>query len=428
MRPSSTAVRDIEVTSLSNGIRIITEAMPAVRSVAIGVWVGTGSRNETLAENGISHFIEHMLFKGSSRRSAEDIARECDSIGGHLDAFTGKELVGFNMKVIDDHVENAFDILSDLLLHPRFDAADVEKEKGVVLEELKMDKDSPESQVHETYVAGYWVRHALGRPILGTRKTIQSFAAEALRAYHARNYHTGNLTITAAGSLEHEQLLGLAERYFAGAPQGEPLAVPAAPETGTPFVLKHKRSLHQVHFCVGSPMHRLPHPFRFASFIMNVVLGGSMSSRLFQNVRERRGLVYNIGSDLNLYRDSGCLGVYGGTSLEKTRQVVDLILAEFTRLKSEPVPEDELRRAKDHMKGSMMLGLESTGSRMSNLARQWLYFGRYFTLDELVDSIEAVRPAQIQEIANEFFLPGRIGVSMLGNLSGFQLEPSDLTC
>lgn len=428
MRPTSTAARDIEVTTLNNGIRIITEAMPAVRSVAIGVWVGTGSRNETPEENGISHFIEHMLFKGSARRSAEDIARECDSIGGHLDAFTGKELVGFNMKVIDDHVENAFDILSDLLLNPRFDPADVEKEKGVVLEELKMDKDNPESQVHETYVSGYWVRHALGRPILGTRKTIQSFEADAIRAYHARNYHTGNLTITAAGSLQHEELLSLAECYFNATPAGDPLPMPEPPETGTPFALKSKRSLHQVHFCIGTPMHRLSHPYRFASYVMNVVLGGSMSSRLFQNIRERQGLAYNIGSDLNLYRDSGCLGIYGGTSIEKTRQVIDSVLHELRRLKNEPVPEAELRRAKDHMKGSMMLGLESTSSRMSNLARQWLYFGRYFTLDELAESIEAVRPEQIQEIANEHFVPGRIGCAMLGNLNGFQLDRADLAC
>jgi len=428
MHTTASAVRDIETATLSNGIPIITETMPAVRSVAIGLWVGTGSRSESRQENGISHFIEHMLFKGSERRSAEDIARECDSIGGHLDAFTGKEMVGFNMKVLDQHVENAFDLLSDLVLRPRFSPDDIEKEKRVVLEELKMDKDSPESQVHEMFVGSFWKHHSLGRPILGTRRTINRFEAPSLRDYHGRYYHTGNLTITAAGNLRHEQMLRLAERFFGGAPRGRAKTDSVPPGVMTPFELKTRRSLHQVHFCLGTPMYSTPHPLRYACYLLNVVLGGSMSSRLFQNIRERQGLVYNIGSELNLYRDSGCLGVYGGTSQENARRVVDSILEEMRKLKTEPLPDDELRRAKEHMKGSLMLSLESTGARMSNLARQWLYFGRYFTLEELVESIDAVTAGQVLEVAGEFFAPGRIGCAMLGNLNGLSMQAADLAC
>ena len=428
MHTSSAAVRDIETTTLANGIRIITEAMPGVRSVAIGLWVGTGSRSESRQENGISHFIEHMLFKGSQTRSAEAIARECDSIGGHLDAFTGKELVGFNMKVLDQHVDNAFDLISDLVLRPRLDPADVDKEKGVVLEELKMDKDSPESQVHEMFVGNFWKHHSLGRPILGTRKTIRSFEAESLRAYHERFYHTGNLTITAAGNLQHDEILAQAEKFFGDTPRGAPARPLKMPGVQTPFEIKSRRSLHQVHFCIGTPMHSSPHPLRYACYVLNTILGGSMSSRLFQNIRERQGLAYNIGSELNLYRDSGCLGIYGGTSLETARRVVDSILEELRKLKTEPAPEDELHRAKEHMKGSLMLSLESTGARMSNLARQWLYFGRYFTLDELVASVDAVTGEHVRQVANEFFAPGRIGCAMLGNLNGFTMQASDLAC
>ena len=402
--------------------------MPAVRSVAIGLWIGTGSRSETPKENGTSHFIEHMLFKGTMHRSAEAIARECDSIGGHMDAFTGKELVGFNIKVLDEHVAQAFDILSDLVLNPRFDLADIEKEKGVVLEELKMDKDSPESQVHEMFVSGFWKNHPLGRPILGTRKTILSFQAEALRDYHRRYYHAHNLIITAAGNLRHEDMIAFATRHFESMFSGETPAGLSAPAIATPFELKSKRSLHQVHFCVGVPMHRAAHPMRYACYVLNVILGGSMSSRLFQNIRERQGLAYNISSELNLYRDSGSLGIYGGTSLETAQRVFDSVLVELRRMKEESVPADELKRAKDHMKGSMMLSLESTGARMSNLARQWLYHGRYFTLDELIESIDAVTSEQIQSVAREFFQPGKIGLTVLGNLNGFKIGPEDLVC
>jgi predicted Zn-dependent peptidase len=420
--------RDICVSQLSNGIRVITEPMPAVRSVAVGLWIGTGSRCEKPAENGMSHFIEHMLFKGTPKRSAEDIAREVDAIGGNLDAFTGRELVGYNTKVLDEHLPVAFEILADMLLNPRFDEADIEKEKGVVLEELKMETDSPESYVHELFVSNFWKRHSLGRPILGTKKTIASFNQENLRGYHQRFYRPENLTITAAGNLRHEALVRLAEEHFGAMATGGEQPRSETPITSAPLILKPRRSLQQVHVCLGMPTIRATDPLRFACYTLNVVLGGGMSSRLFQNVRERQGLAYSIFSELNLYQDTGMMAVYAGTSPETARKLIDSVMLEVRRLKNEALPAEELRHAKDHMKGSLMLSLESTTSRMGNLARQWMNFGRFFTLDELVESIEAVSAEQVQAVAQASYQTGHIGLAMLGRLENASVGAGDLVC
>ncbi|MBI5280075.1 MAG: insulinase family protein [Candidatus Solibacter usitatus] len=420
--------RDIAVSSLSNGIRVISEPMPSVRSVAAGFWIGTGSRSEEPAENGTSHFIEHMLFKGTPRRSAEDIAREVDAIGGHLDAFTGRELVGYNTKVVDEHLPIAFEILADMMLNPRFDAGDIEKEKGVVLEELKMETDNPESFVHELFVHNFWRRHPLGRPILGTKKTIAGFNDESLRSYHNRYYRPENLTITAAGSLRHEELVQLAEEHFGCLPVGGEVPRLRAPAPEAPLVLKNRRSLQQVHVCLGMPLHPATHPLRFACYTLNVILGGGMSSRLFQNIRERQGLAYSIFSELNLYQDAGMMAVYAGTSAETAQRLLENIMLELRRLKNDALPAGELKHAKDHMKGSLMLSLESTTSRMGNLARQWMNFGRFYTLDELAESIEAVTADQVQDVAREFFTSEKIGLTMLGPLDGVKAGREDLVC
>lgn len=420
--------RDIVLTTLSNGIRVITEPMPAVRSVAAGIWVGAGSRAEKPAENGVSHFIEHMLFKGSERRGAEEIAREVDALGGQIDAFTGRELVGYTIKVLDQHLPAAFDILADMLLHPRFAEEDIEKEKGVILEELKMEHDSPESLVHDLFVANFWKRHPLGRPIIGSRRTIQSFERGLLREFHQRMYTPVNMTITAAGNLRHEAVAALAERHFGGlrAPGERPRLT--APHPRAAITLKNKRSLQQVHVCVGAPCHPVNHPLRYAGYTLNVILGASMSSRLFQNIRERQGLAYNIFSELQLYHDSGCLAVYAGTSPEHVRPLLDSVLREFRRVKDEPLPEDELRHAKDHMKGSLLLSLEGTSSRMSNLARQWLNFGRFFTLDEIAAAIEQVTAEQVRQVAREFLQPDKLALTLLGRMDKAPVTRADLAC
>jgi predicted Zn-dependent peptidase len=421
-------VRDIEFTTLPNGVRVITEAMPHVRSVSVGIWIGSGSRRETPEQNGLSHFIEHMLFKGTTHRSAEDIARSVDSIGGNLDAFTAKELVCFNTKVLDEHLSLAWDVLADLVLNPMFRPEDIEKEKGVILEEIKMEADSPDYLVHEIFSSNFWKDHPLGKPILGTRETVRRFDSDMIRAYYSQVYAPANLLVTAAGNLTHERLVALVREHFDSLPEGQATPADNAPITHARIALRNKKSLEQVHVCLGVPSYPLPHQERFPCYVLNTLLGGGMSSRLFQNIRERQGLAYAVFSELNPYRDTGCLSIYAGTSLESAPKVVESIVHEFRDLKEHPVADEELRRAKDHLKGSLMLSLESTASRMTNLARQEMYFNRFFTLDELVQSIEAVSSPDVQRIAQTFFDPKQIALTVLGNLENLRIGREDLVC
>jgi predicted Zn-dependent peptidase len=416
------------MTRLQNGVRVITESMPHVRSVSVGIWIGTGSRRESAEQNGISHFIEHMVFKGTTSRSAEDIARSVDSVGGNLDAFTAKELVCFNTKVLDQHLPLAFAVLADLVLHPLFRDEDIGKEKGVILEEIKMEADSPDYLVHEIFTSNFWKDHPLGKPILGTRETVKRFDQRMIREYYGAVYAPTNLLITAAGNLTHAALVALVGEHFSELAANGAAPADQTPATHARISLRNKKSLEQVHLCLGVPSYPLPHERRFACYVLNTLLGGGMSSRLFQNIRERQGLAYAVFSELSPYRDTGCLSIYAGTSIESARQVVESILNEFRQLKQDPVTEEEVRRAKDHLKGSLMLSLESTSSRMSNLARQEMYFGKFFTLDELVESIEEVTAEDVQRIAQTFFDPKHIALTVLGNLDGFKIGREDLVC
>ncbi len=420
--------RDIETTVLSNGVRVITEQMAHVRSVSLGVWIATGSRSETPDQNGISHFIEHMVFKGTSKRSAEDIARSVDSIGGGLDAFTAKEMVSYNTKVLDEHLPLAFDVLADMVLNPLFRSEDIEKEKGVILEELKMEVDNPEYLLHEIFSSNFWKDHPIGKPILGTKDTVQRFDREMIHHYYRRYYSPSNILITAAGNLKHDRLVELAAKHFEDLRVNGSLSPDPAPVPHARLVFRNKASLEQTHLYMGVPAYPFPHELRFACYALNTVLGGGMSSRLFQNIREKQGLAYAVYSELSMYRDTGCMAIYAGTSTEAARKVIESIIAEFRELKETPVPVEELRRAKDHLKGSFMLGLESTSSRMGNLARQEMYFKRFFTLDEMIQSIEEVTAEQVQRIAQEFFDPKNITLAMLGNLGDFRLKREDLAC
>jgi predicted Zn-dependent peptidase len=402
--------------------------MDHVRSVSLGIWIGTGSRREEPQENGISHFIEHMVFKGTKNRSAEEIARSVDSIGGGLDAFTAKEMVSYNTKVLDEHLPLAFDVLADLVLNPLFREEDIEKEKGVILEELKMEVDNPEYLLHEIFSSNFWKDHPLGKPILGTKDTVKAFHRDMLHEYYRRIYSPSNILITAAGNLKHKQLVDLAGERFDRLKMNGSLAADRVPVPHARLVFKNKASLEQMHLYMGVPSYPLSHASRFACYVLNTVLGGGMSSRLFQNIRERQGLAYAVYSELSMYSDTGCLAIYAGTSVEAGRKVVDSIIKEFRILKDERVPDEELRRAKDHLKGSFMLGLESTSSRMVNLARQEMYFKRFFTLDEMLESIEAVTAEEVQRIAHEFFNPKNITLAMLGNLGDFKIKREELVC
>jgi predicted Zn-dependent peptidase len=423
-----TETRDIKKQTLPNGLVVITENMPHVRSVSIGVWVRSGSRREAPDENGLAHFIEHMVFKGTERRSAEAIAREMDSVGGMLDAFTSKEQICFNAKVLDEHLPIAFDVIADLILRPNFDSEDLTKEQQVILEEIKMDMDNPEYLLHEVFTRGFWPEHPLGRPILGTPETVRNFNRQVLKTRFASWFAPDHLVVTAAGNVAHEQVLDLVTREFGHLQPSGQHAPHVAPRTEAPIHLEKKRDLEQVHLCVGVPSVPLGHEDRFGVAVLNNLLGGGMSSRLFQNIREKRGLAYAVFSEITPYSDAGMLTVYAGSAKETVGQVLDLIVSEFRDLKKSLVTEEELTRSKNHLKGSLMLSLESTSARMSNLARQELYFRRFYSLDEILASIEAVTREQLQTLARQYFRAEDTAVTVLGNLNGFSLDRARLAC
>jgi predicted Zn-dependent peptidase len=420
--------RDIQRHVLPNGLVVVTETMNHVRSVSIGVWVRNGSRREAIEQNGLAHFMEHMVFKGTQRRSAEAIAREMDSVGGMLDAFTSKEQICFNAKVLDQNLPIAFDVIADLVLRPRFDSEDVAKERQVVLEEIKMDLDNPEYLLHEIFTRGFWPAHPLGRPILGTPETVKQFSREALKTRFREWFAPDHLVITAAGNVTHQQVTDLVEREFGHLTSNGALEDHTPPKTDAPLHVERKKELEQVHLCVGVPSLPIAHERRFSIAVLNNMLGGGMSSRLFQNIREKRGLAYAVFSEITPYSDAGMLTVYAGTAKETVGQVLDLTIAEFRSMKESPVADEELRRAKNHLKGSLMLSLESTSSRMSNLARQELYFGKFYSLDEILASIEAVTREDVQSLAKEFFRPEQISATVLGPVNGFSLDRARLAC
>ena len=420
--------RNIHREVLPNGLIVLSEEMSHIRSISIGIWMKTGSRDEVPELNGISHFLEHMVFKGTKTRSARDIARQVDSIGGNMDAFTGKETICFNIKVLDEHLPLAIDILSDLVLNPVFDPKDIIREKGVILEEIKMDEDNPDYLVHEIFTQNFWKDHALGKPILGTKETVRSFEQEKLFDSYRHRFAPNNMIISAAGNLNHGRFAELIRDKFAGLGAVSNGFHGAAPAVTPRIITRNKKSLEQVQLCLGVPSHPISHEKRYVSYVLNTVLGGGMSSRLFQKIREDQGLVYAIYSDLNPYRDTGCLSIYAGTSVESTPKVVESVVAEFRELKAGPIAAEELRRAKDQLKGSLMLSLESTTSRMSNLARQEMYFERFFSLDETIDEIESVTSEEIAEMANSLFDQDKVAVTVLGNLDGLKLSREQLVC
>ena len=421
-------VRNIRRQVLPHGLIVITEQMQHIRSASIGIWLETGSRDEDAHWNGISHFIEHMVFKGTKHRTAEQIARQVDSIGGNMDAFTAKECICFNVKVLDEHVPIALEILSDLVLHPVFDSQDITRERGVILEEIKMDQDNPDYLVHEIFTQNFWKDHPLGRPILGTKETVKRFERQPVLDAYGHHFSPGNIIVSAAGNLDHDRFVDLVIQHFEHMKPVKNGLHSAVPKVVPRIVLRNKKALEQVQLCIGVPSYAIAHEKRHASYILNTLLGGGMSSRLFQNIRERQGLAYSIYSDLNPYRDTGCLAVYAGTSRESAAKVVRSVVSEFRKLKAEPVPEEELRRSKDQLKGSLMLSLESSTARMSNLARQEMYFDRFYDLDELIERIEAVTTEDLQSLANEFFHTELIAVTALGNLSGLKISRDQLVC
>jgi predicted Zn-dependent peptidase len=426
---ATSSIRNIRRTLLPNGLLVLTESIPHVRSLSMGVWIASGSRDESPAVNGISHFVEHMVFKGTTSRSAQQLAREVDSIGGNLDAFTGKENICFNIKVLDENTAPALDLLADLVLHPTFTPEDIAREQGVILEEIKMDEDSPDYLVHETFTQNFWKGDALGRPILGTVKTVSSFNQQSVFDFYASRFTPRNMVFSAAGHLDHDRFVAQVAEQFSGlaASSQSPLDKHPAPKAYPHITLKRKKSLEQVQLCLGVPAPPLDSPARYAVYLLNTMLGGGMSSRLFQTIREDRGLAYSIYSEVNPFRDTGSLCVYAGTSIDKTAELIRLTIDELRRLTLEAAPEAELKRAKDQLKSNIVLGLESSSSRMSNLARQEMYFGRFFTVDEIIEQIDAVGPEEVQTLAKELFQPEAIALTLLGNLGTTTVTRADLS-
>jgi predicted Zn-dependent peptidase len=421
-------LRNVKRTVLPNGLTIITEQMQHIRSVSIGIWVKTGSRHEDPEANGITHFLEHMVFKGTRNRSAEDIARQIDSIGGNMDAFTAKECICFNVKVLDEHMPLALEVLSDLVLNPVFDEKEIARERGVILEEIKMDEDNPDYLVHEIFTQSFWKDHPLGKPILGTKDTVRRFEQPLVFDYWSRRFYPGNLIVCAAGHVDHDRFMELVAQRFQSLPEAHNGFHEAPPKVRSRIIMRNKKSLEQVQICLGVPSHSIAHEQRFASYILNTLLGGGMSSRLFQKVRERQGLSYAIYSELSPYRDTGCLSVYAGTSRENAPKLVRSVVNEFRDLKAQQVANDELRRAKDQLKGSLLLSLESSTARMSNLARQEMYFSHFIDFDEIIQRVEAVTADDLIALANNYFHGDSIALTVLGNLNGLKLTREQLAC
>ena len=399
--------------------------MPHVRSVSVGIWLTRGSRHEPTQNPGIAHFVEHMLFKGTPGRSAEEIAQQVDSIGGQIDAFTSKEYAGYYLKVLDEHLPLAVDILADLICNPLFAEDEIEREKKVILEEIKMVEDTPDDLVHEMFAEGFWANHPLGRPILGTPASVSGLDQATLRQYFSQTYVAENFVVVAVGNLEHEQVRDLFERALEKAPRTGPAAEQSAPQV-VPVIQVRKKDLEQSHIVFGTEALPQHHPERYAGYALNTTLGGSMSSRLFQNVREKRGLAYSVFSGLSAYQDAGALSIYAGCANDAVAELIDVVVAEIRQMKAGGLDPIELRRAKDHLKGSLMLGLESTSSRMSHLARQEMYRDSTFGLDEMLAAIEQVSAEDVLRLADRFFSNGSLAVTVLGNVNGLHVTKEQL--
>jgi len=410
----------VERRLLANGVPFLTERLPHLRSVSFGIWVDTGSRDELPHEWGVSHFLEHTFFKGTARRSAEAIAREADALGADLNAFTSREQTAYYIKVLSDRMEEATDLLTDVFTRPAFAPKELDRERQVVLEELHMVEDEPEEWAHDLYAAHAWGPEApLGRNILGTHESVTGLSAEKVRAYLARRYGPGNIVVAAAGNLDPDALFAQVDatigRMPAAAPAPEP-ALPAPALTGLPPQL-HFRDLEQVHLCMGGRGLPLGHPERFALYVLNDLLGGGSSSRLFQEIREKRGLAYSVYASLGSYRDCGDLTIYAGASPPSLGEVAELIEAELSALCERPVEAEELARVKGHLKGQVVLGLESSFARMSRLAQDEFLWGGPQPIEVLLDGIDSVDAAAVQRMARHAFDPACLSATVLGALT-----------
>jgi predicted Zn-dependent peptidase len=417
---------DVQKKALKNGLVVASEVMPHLRSASLGIWVKCGSRYEGAGEIGISHFIEHLLFKGTKTRSASKIAEAIDSVGGQLNAFTEKEYVGFYAKVLDEHLPFAFELLSDIVLNPIFPAQEIERERSVIFEEIKMVEDSPQELILDVYQENFWKDHSLGKPISGTEKSVAGITRADVKKFFKTNYNASNTIVSVAGNVKHQQVFKLAERYFSKLEKGSGIVLGEAPRISRGKLVRNKTHLEQSHLCLGTAAPPVSSEDRYAANLLCNVLGGGLSSRLFQNIREKRGLAYSVFSMLNLYHDTGSLIVYAGCAHEKTSEVLSLIVKELKKIKAQLVPSDELKRAKENIKGSVMLGLESSSSRMTHLAQQLIYYDRFYELEGILKAIDRVSSKDVRELANKILDNASLMLTALTGKNGNELKSMTL--
>lgn len=386
---------------LANGIPVVMEPYKHVRSVSLGIWVKIGSRYETPAENGISHFLEHLFFKGTRKRTAREIAVEIDSMGGDLNAFTSRENTAFYIKVLDEYLDRGIALLADIFMNSLFPAEEIEKEKRIIKEEIKMVEDTPDDYIHDLFSQMVWGQHGLAQPVLGRRETISAFTRDNVISHIRKYYGTRDIIISCAGNVAPERFMGALNERLGGLRRG------SEPRRGRPpaFISRVKvvpKDLAEAHLCIGAPSIPQTDAQRYALFVLNAILGGGVSSRLFQEIREKRGLAYSVYSFTSLYADAGLWGVYAGVSRKRAHEVVELIIREMEQF-ADTVTDDEIKTAKQQIKGSIILGLESTNNRMNNLARQEIYFGRYISPGEIMRCIDRVTRQQVRDIAARQF-------------------------
>ena len=406
----------IHKSVLKNGVRIVTKRMPHIHSMSMGVWVNVGARDESLAESGLSHFIEHMIFKGTEKRSSFQIAKEFDSIGGHTNAFTSAENTCYHAKVMDTHLDTMVDILSDIFLNSVFDEKEVENERAVILQEISMLEDSPDEYVHVLSGKNIWGKNSLGRLILGTRENVASFDAKTIRGFFSHFYQPERIVISVAGNVEHERFVDLVGPAFESVRPGDGFPERITPD-GRSLIDLHHRELEQVHICLGVKSIPITDPRRYAYSLMNTILGGNMSSRLFQEIRERRGLAYSVYSFIISYADTGMFGSYVAVDPKNAYKSIELILKEICKLKETLVDPDELRDAKEYTKGSLMLSSESNDNQMVRLAQNETHFGRYLPLKDIIEEIDSVTPNNILELAQNLFQTNHFALTTLGSIT-----------
>jgi predicted Zn-dependent peptidase len=403
----------IAKTALNNGVRILTQKMPHTRSVSMGVWVNVGARDETATESGLSHFIEHMIFKGTHRRTAYQIAKEFDAIGGHTNAFTTMENTCYHAKVMDTHTETMVDILTDIFINSVFDPEEFDKERPVILQEIGMVVDSPDEYIHVLSGQNFWGEHPLGRSILGTPENITRFDTGQLKKFFHRRYQPDRIFISAAGNLEHQQIVDLIKPTFETIPSGKDFPQRLTPPDRSVVDLNH-RNLEQMHICLSTKGLAITDPRRYAFSLLNTIAGGNMSSRLFQEVRERRGLAYSVYSFISSHVDAGMFGFYLGVDPRQARDAIQVVLDEIVKFKTEPIQSPELESAKEYTKGSLLLASESADNHMVRNAQNEMHFGSDIALEEIIEKIEAVTADDILKLADELINPDKMTYTMLG--------------